>query len=390
MKKKPIIIATAVIAAASLYFMTQNTAESPTFLTEEVKRADIFNTVIASGTVESANKVNVGAQVSGKMTHLYVKLGQDVKKGDVIAQIDSTTQLNILNAKKAALASYQAQLNAKKVVYQTALSQYERQNKLYRQQSTSLDNLNSAKNSLEVAQADMKALQESVKQAEIEVNTAETNLGYTQITSPIDGTVISTPISEGQTLNANQTTPTIVTVANLDKMRIKLEISEGDISKVQAGQEVRFNTLSDNRKFYQGVIDSVDPATTTITDALASVTNTSSSNSTSAVYYYANMLIDNPNRSLRIGMTTENNIHISGVKNVLAVPNMALKAKGKDYVVQVLNEENQPIERQVKIGVKNDVHTEILEGLQEGDNVILSQVAAGEKVGTQTRGPRIF
>lgn len=390
MKKKPIIIATAVIAAASLYFMTQNTSESPTFLTEEVKRTDIFNTVIASGTVESANKVNVGAQVSGKMTHLYVKLGQDVKKGDVIAQIDSTTQLNILNVKKAALASYQAQLNAKKVVYQTALSQYERQNKLYRQQSTSLDNLNSAKNSLEVAQADMKALQESVKQAEIEVNTAETNLGYTQITSPIDGTVISTPISEGQTLNANQTTPTIVTVANLDKMRIKLEISEGDISKVQAGQEVSFNTLSDNRKIYQGVIDSVDPATTTITDASASVSNTTSSNSASAVYYYANMLIDNPNRSLRIGMTTENNIHISGVKNVLAVPNMALKAKGKDYVVQVLNEENQPIERQVKIGVKNDVHTEILEGLQEGDNVILSQVAAGEKVGTQTRGPRIF
>lgn len=353
-----------------------------------MKRTDIFKTVVASGKIESANKVNVGSQVSGKIIRLYVKLGQEVKQGDLIAQIDSTTQMNALNTKKAALASYKAQLNAKNTVFQTALSQYERQSKLYAQKSTSLDSFNSAKNSLEIAKAEVKALEENVKQAEIEVNTAETNLSYTKITSPLDGTVISTPISEGQTVNANQTTPTIVTVANLDKMRIKPEISEGDITKVKVGQTVSFKILSDNRQIYKGIIESVDPATSTITDA-TTTTNSTSVNTNSAVYYYANMLIDNPNRVLRIGMTTENTIHISGVENVLAVPNMALQAKGENYVVQVLKED-QVEERQVKIGVQNDMYSEIISGLQEGDKVILSQIAAGEKVGNSNRPPRLF
>lgn len=389
MKKKSLVILTGLlIAGSSLYFFTPNNAQSPTFLTEEVKRTDIFKTVVASGKIESANKVNVGSQVSGKIIRLYVKLGQEVKQGDLIAQIDSTTQMNALNTKKAALASYKAQLNAKNTVFQTALSQYERQSKLYAQKSTSLDSFNSAKNSLEIAKAEVKALEENVKQAEIEVNTAETNLSYTKITSPLDGTVISTPISEGQTVNANQTTPTIVTVANLDKMRIKPEISEGDITKVKVGQAVSFKILSDNRQIYKGIIESVDPATSTITDA-TTTTNSTSVNTNSAVYYYANMLIDNPNRVLRIGMTTENTIHISGVENVLAVPNMALQAKGENYVVQVLKED-QVEERQVKIGVQNDMYSEIISGLQEGDKVILSQVAAGEKVGNSNRPPRLF
>ncbi|MDO4429870.1 MAG: efflux RND transporter periplasmic adaptor subunit [Lonepinella koalarum] len=392
MKKKPIIILLALlIAGSSTYFFMPNTTQSPTFLTEEVKRTNIFKTVVASGTIESANKVNVGSQVSGKIIRLYVKLGQEVKQGDLIAQIDSTTQMNMLNTKKAALASYKAQLQAKNTIFQTALSQYERQSKLYAQKSTSLDSINSAKNSLEMAKAEVKVLEENVKQAEIEVNTAETNLNYTKITSPIDGTIISTPISEGQTVNANQTTPTIVTVANLDKMRIKPQIAEGDIIQVKAGQEVRFKTLSDNNQFYQGIIESVDPATTTITDASSTTSSLSaSSSSASAVYYYANMLIDNPNRALRIGMTTENTIKIAEAKNVLSVPNMALQRRDEQYVVQVLKEKDEVEQRIVNIGIHNDARTEITSGLQEGEIVILSQVSSGEKVGTPMRTPRLF
>jgi membrane fusion protein, macrolide-specific efflux system len=110
-------------------------------------------------------------------------------------------------------------------------------------------------------------IEANIKQAEIEVNTAETNVGYTKITAPMDGTVISVPVSEGQTVNANQTTPTIVTIADLSKMKIKPEISEGDITKVKAGQEVSFTILSDSQTVYHSVIDSVDPANTTITDS---------------------------------------------------------------------------------------------------------------------------
>lgn len=394
MKKKTLTLTlSAIIIASSAYFFLSDNEKSPTFLTEEVQRSNIEKTVIASGSIDSSNKVDVGAQVSGKITKLHVKLGQQVKKGDMIAEIDSTTQLNSLNTAKAALASHQAQLKAKQTAYNVALSNHKRQSKLYSQQSTSLDNLNSAKNSLDAAKSEMDALQESIKQAEIQVNTAETNVGYTKITSPIDGTVISTPISEGQTVNANQTTPTIVTVANLQKMLIKPEISEGDITKVKAGQEVEFTILSDNKTKYQAVIDSVDPATTTISDARAissSSNSSSSSSSVSAVYYYANMQVDNPNGILRIGMTTESTIKIASVKNVLAVSNMALRHQNGKYFVQILTDKNQAEEREVEIGVQNDFQTEIKSGLTEGEKVIVSQVADGEKVGSSNRIPRMF
>lgn len=392
MKKKTIaiLLLATMVAGGSYFFMSQG-EQTPTFLTENVTRADVEKTVVASGSIQSSNEVDVGAQVSGKITKLYVKLGQSVKKGDMIADIDSTTQINALNKAKAALASYQAQLKAKQTAYNVAQSSYSRLSKLYKLQSTSLDELNSAKNTLDAAKAEIDALQESIKQAEIEVNTAETNVGYTQITSPIDGTVISTPISEGQTVNANQTTPTIVTVANLQKMLIKPEISEGDITKVKAGQEVEFTILSDNQTKYHAVIDSVDPATTTDTDATSTgSSSSSSSSSTSAVYYYANMEVDNPDGVLRIGMTTENTIKIAAAKGVLTVSNMAIQKKGNKYIVHVLNDQNQSEEREVEIGVKNDFQTEIKSGLAEGEKVIVSQVAAGEKVGTTGRGPRMF
>lgn len=392
MKKKTIaiLLLATMVAGGSYFFMSQG-EQTPTFLTENVTRADVEKTVVASGSIQSSNEVDVGAQVSGKITKLYVKLGQSVKKGDMIADIDSTTQINALNKAKAALASYQAQLKAKQTAYNVAQSSYSRLSKLYKLQSTSLDELNSAKNTLDAAKAEIDALQESIKQAEIEVNTAETNVGYTKITSPIDGTVISTPISEGQTVNANQTTPTIVTVANLQKMLIKPEISEGDITKVKAGQEVEFTILSDNQTKYHAVIDSVDPATTTDTDATSTgSSSSSSSSSTSAVYYYANMEVDNPDGVLRIGMTTENTIKIAAAKGVLTVSNMAIQKKGNKYIVHVLNDQSQSEEREVEIGVQNDFQTEIKSGLAEGEKVIVSQVAAGEKVGTTGRGPRMF
>lgn len=350
-------------------------------------------TVVASGSVESVNEVDVGAQVSGKITKLYVKLGQEIKKGEMIADIDSTTQINTLNTKKAALVSYQAQLKAKKTAYDVALSSYNRLSKLYTQKATSLDSLNSAKSTLDNAKAEMEAIEANIKQAEIEVNTAETNVGYTKITAPMDGTVISVPVSEGQTVNANQTTPTIVTIADLSKMKIKPEISEGDITKVKAGQEVSFTILSDSQTVYHSVIDSVDPANTTTSDSSSTSSSTSSSSSsstTSAIYYYANVLIDNPNRTLRIGMTTENNIKIANAKDVLLVSNMAIqKLDGKSFV-NVLNDKNQPEQREVETGVQNDFQTEIKSGLNEGEKVIVSQVANGEKVGSMPRGPRMF
>ena len=392
MKKRFFILLGLLVAGgATYYFFSSNSKQETTYLTESVTRGNVEKTVVASGSVESVNEVDVGAQASGKITKLYVKLGQEIKKGEMIADIDSTTQINTLNTKKAALVSYQAQLKAKKTAYDVALSSYNRLSKLYTQKATSLDSLNTAKSTLDNAKAEMEAIEANIKQAEIEVNTAETNVGYTKITAPMDGTVISVPVSEGQTVNANQTTPTIVTIADLSKMKIKPEISEGDITKVKAGQEVSFTILSDSQTVYHSVIDSVDPANTTTSDSSStSSLSSSSSSTTSAIYYYANVLIDNPDRTLRIGMTTENNIKIANAKDVLLISNMAIQKRDGKSFVNVLNDKNQPEPREVEIGVQNDFKTEIKSGLNEGEKVIVSQVANGEQVGSMPRGPRMF
>ena len=158
---------------------------------------------------------------------------------------------------------------------------------------------------------------------------------------------------------------------------------------MKAGQEVTFSILSDSKTLYHAKIESVDPATTTISNSsTSSTTSSTSSTSNSAVYYYANIIVENPNQILRIGMTTENNIKIANAQNVLSVPNMAIQTQNGKTFVKVLNN-NQPEQREVEIGVQNDYQTEIKSGVAEGEKVIVSQVAAGEAVGNM-RGPRIF
>lgn len=385
-KKHFFLLFIVIVALAAGYFYYGNKNDKTiTYLTETVQRGNLQKTVIATGTIRAYNRVEVGAQVSGKIEKIYVTLGQKVKTGDLIAQIDSSTQQNTLDTATAKLASYQAQLKAKKVAYSVAKSSYDRLSKLYAKKSVSLDEFESAKDTLATAEAAIEEIDASIKQAEIEVNDAKTNLGYTKIVAPIDATIISIPVSEGQTVNANQTTPTIVQVADLSKVLIKPEISEGDITKVTAGMEVKFSTLSDPDKIYQATIDSVDPAMTTLTDN----EYTESVSDTNAVYYYANVVVENPDNNLRIGMTTQNTITIADVKNTLLIPTMTLKKQNNKVFVNVLTTADQVEQREVQIGLNDDMNTQILSGLTEGEKVVSSQVAAGETVGT-VRGPRMF
>lgn len=385
-KKHFFLLFIVIVALAAGYFYYGNKNDKTiTYLTETVQRGNLQKTVIATGTIRAYNRVEVGAQVSGKIEKIYVTLGQKVKTGDLIAQIDSSTQQNTLDTATAKLASYQAQLKAKKVAYSVAKSSYDRLAKLYAKKSVSLDEFESAKDTLATAKAAIEEIDASIKQAEIEVNDAKTNLGYTKIVAPIDATIISIPVSEGQTVNANQTTPTIVQVADLSKVLIKPEISEGDITKVTAGMEVKFSTLSDPDKIYRATIDSVDPAMTTLTDN----EYTESVSDTNAVYYYANVVVENPDNNLRIGMTTQNTITIADVKNTLLIPTMTLKKQNNKVFVNVLTTANQVEQREVQIGLNDDMNTQILSGLTEGEKVVSSQVAAGETVGT-VRGPRMF
>ncbi len=376
------ILAGAGVGAYS-YF---NTGESQQihYITEESKIGDLDKSVLATGSVRANQRTEVGAQVSGKIQKIHVTLGQAVKKGDLIAEIDSETQQNNLNTAQAELSAYKTQLNAKQVALSVAESNYQRLSKLYNQKSASLSDLESAKNELATARANLEDVKSQIQVAEIAVNTAKTNLGYTKITSPIDGIIVSIPVSEGQTVNANQSSPTIVQVADLSKALIKLEIAEGDIAQVKADQAVSFNTLAEPNRRYQGKIKSIDPALTTLTDN----NYTEESGNSTAVYYYANVIVDNPEMSLRIGMTTQGKVVISEKKNVLLVPTTAIKKQGKEKIIQVL-ENGKSVEKIVQTGLADSQYTEIISGVNEGEKVITAQRSANEQVSSNNmRMPR--
>ncbi len=376
------ILAGAGVGAYS-YF---NTGESQQihYITEESKIGDLDKSVLATGSVRANQRTEVGAQVSGKIQKIHVTLGQTVKKGELIAEIDSETQQNNLNTAQAELSAYKTQLNAKQVALTVAESNYQRLSKLYNQKSASLSDLESAKNELATARANLEDVKSQIQVAEIAVNTAKTNLGYTKITSPIDGIIVSIPVSEGQTVNANQSSPTIVQVADLSKALIKLEIAEGDIAQVKADQAVSFNTLAEPNRRYQGKIKSIDPALTTLTDN----NYTEESGNSTAVYYYANVIVDNPEMSLRIGMTTQGKVVISEKKNVLLVPTTAIKKQGKEKIIQVL-ENGKSVEKIVQTGLADSQYTEIISGVNEGEKVITAQRSANEQVSSNNmRMPR--
>lgn len=382
--KKKIIILIVIIGTVFLLFArAAGKKDNIIYLTEDVRKGSIEQTVIATGTVRSNNRVEVGAQVSGKIININVVLGQEVRKGDLIANIDSKTQEDNLEKAKSQLSSYETQLESRKIDLEVSLSKFKRAENLFKVKSISQDDYETAKQEYYSAQSSVKETEELIKQAEIDVKTAETNLSYTTITSPIDGVIISVPVSEGQTVNSAQTAPTIVQVADLKKMLIKPEISEGDITKLKEGQNVEFTILSAPEKIYKAKINSIDPATTTLTDNEYE----ESASSTDAVYYYANVIVDNEDGLLRIGMTATSTIKVAEAHDVLVIPTLALHKKGDRYYVNVLDSKNTSTEKIIEVGISDNFNTEVIKGLQEGEKVIINNIKNGE-VNSSSRPPR--
>ncbi|MDO1510177.1 MULTISPECIES: efflux RND transporter periplasmic adaptor subunit [unclassified Neisseria] len=370
-----------VVFAAWSYFKSD---EKINYLTQSASRMDIRQTVSATGEISAAQLVAVGSQASGQIKKLHVKLGQQVKKGDLIAEIDSTTQLNALNTNKAKLDTYKAQLHSAEIKQRTAEKKYKREKALWAENATSKAEFEDAEDMLAAAKASVAELKSLIRQTQIAINTAEADLGYTLISSPIDGTVVSIPVEEGQTVNANQTTPTIVQVADLSKMLNKMQIAEGDANKVKAGQTLMFTTLSMPDNSRKAVIDTVDPGLTTMSNGSYT---TSTDTTDTAIYYYARALVPNEDGALHIGMTTENTIVINQAEKVLSVPNLAVKTKDGKKTVRILGDKDQVQERAVKTGLSDGTNIQITEGVKEGEKVIISEStaddidAAGRKMG---------
>jgi len=389
-KKKIIAALIIVVMGAVVYKTNQNKTKNIQYLTETAHKGNITNTVLATGSVSAYQKVSVGAQVSGQIDKLNVKLGQSVKKGDLIAEIDSTKQINDLKTAESNLDIYKAQLKSKQIAKTIAQTQLNRQKNLIKLDASSSEDLESAKNAFALATSEVEALQAQIEQAKISVSTAQTNVGYTKITSPLNGIIVSVPVEQGQTVNSNQTTPTIVEIADLSRMIIKPEISEGDITKVKAGMPVDFSIIGDPDNIYHTTLQSVDPGTTTLTDgsSSSSLTSSSSSSSSSAIYYYGNLIVPNEDNKLRISMTTQNKIIVAQAKDVLVIPTITIKRKeGKPYV-DILQSNNKVEKRDITTGLSDDLNTEVLSGINEGDKVISSESDGTISPINMRRGPR--
>lgn len=383
--KKWLLLILILIGAGVLYFQYRTSAGSGiAYLTEPAFIGNLTRTANASGEVQAVQLVSVGAQVSGQITRLHVTVGQNVKKGDLLAEIDSVPQINQLETDKARLQSYQSQLTARRLALNIAQTQHKRTLQLKQGDAASRQNLEDAENALALARAQVDETESLIRQTRIAVNTDEVNLGYTRITSPLDGTVVSVPVDEGQTVNANQTTPTIVQVADLNHMEIKIEISEGDISVVKPGMPVAYSILSEPETVYQTTLTSIDPGLTTLTDgsykttgSSSAASSSSSTSSSAAVYYYGNSVVDNKNGPLRIGMTIRSTITVAEAKDVLLAPSVALTTGTDGKSVRILTPSG--VERKiVTTGLSDGINTQILSGLHAGEQLITAEVTQKE------------
>ncbi|WOQ14599.1 efflux RND transporter periplasmic adaptor subunit [Aeromonas media] len=340
-------------------------------LTATVTRQDVEQTVLASGVLQAIEQVDVGAQVSGQVTYLAVEAGQQVKQGDLLAEIDPLIAQNNLKTAEAELVSRRAQLKIKQAQLKQNELTWRRQQQMFRQEASSRADLESAEAQLAVTRAELQSTQADIDNALIKVERAKTELGYNRIQAPMDGTVVSIVTRQGQTLAASQTVPTLLKLANLDTMTVKAQISEADVTKVRAGMPVYFTLIGDPDRRYHGTLRTVELAPTNINEQNANTTTTSNA----AIYYYALFDVPNPDHQLRVAMTTQVTIVLGERKQVLAIPQTALGKKlgEHEYEVTLLKEDGQKETRRIKTSMKDDIKIEVVSGLNEQDKVILDQ-----------------
>jgi macrolide-specific efflux system membrane fusion protein len=371
-------------AAGGVYwwYMNENRTDPlADVITAKATKGDIEVAVLASGTLRPATMVAVGAQVSGRVTSLNVKLDQKVRRGDPIAQIDSHPQENALRTARASLAAVRAQLEEKQATLDYAEQALRRQAETLARHASSPIAYDEAKTAVRTARAQIAALEAQIVQAQAAVDTAEINLGYTRITAPIDGTVLLIVTQEGQTVNATQSAPTIVVLGQIDRMTVRAEISEADVTKVKPGQPAYFSVLGEPRRRWDATLESVDPAPdllrsdsefTTSNSVLSSSTSSSSS---SAVYYYGRFDVPNADDFLKTYMTAEVHIVLDRASNAVLVPSSALLGPGADgrERVQVVGSDGAITTRSVEAGLDDKVNVEIRSGLEAGETVVASR-----------------
>ena len=328
----------------------------------------------------TSREVNVGAQASGQIKRIYVDLGQKVTKGQLIAEIDSTTQTNTLRNAEAQIALLRAQRRSTEASLKLAQLDLRRKQSLARDDAGSKADLETAEATVATTQASLDAYDAQIRQASISLDTARVNLGYTKMLAPIDGTVIAIILEEGRSVNAVQSAPTVLKLATLDTILVRAQISEADVVRVKPGLPAYFTILGDPLHRYETKLRAIEPVPE-INQTDSKVTTATAT--TTAIYY--NGLFDVPNEDgrLRPLMTAQVNIVLNKVDDALVIPSAALgksDRKTKTYTVNVLEVKDGRklvVPRQVKIGLNNRVQAQVLDGLKEGEDVVVGEGASG-------------
>ena len=350
------VVVIVIVAVAAWAMSGGKKEEDINFKEEKVALKTLQNSVTATGTIEAVTSVTVGTQVSGIVNKLYVDYNSQVKKGQVIAELDKTNLLSELNTAKANLASAQSSLN-----YQAA--NMERYKTLYKKGLVSADEYENALLTYRQAKEQVASSKENVQRA-------QTNLGYATITSPIDGTVISKSVEEGQTVAASFNTPELFTIAkDLTNMQVVANVDEADIGGVKEGNRVTFTVDAYPDDTFEGTVKQVRLEATT----------------TNNVVTYE-VVISAPNADLKLkpGLTANVTIYTQERSGVLAVANKALRftptkeTVGKDMKIVDCKGKNKVwtlngntlTAHPVTIGQSDGINTEITKGLKQGDKIV--------------------
>ncbi|OVZ92618.1 efflux transporter periplasmic adaptor subunit [Yersinia frederiksenii] len=376
-----LIIVLLLIGGATALLLSGSKQDTPQ-LTVTVDRGDIERNVMATGSLKPSLQVNVGAQVNGQLTKLYVKQGDRVTRGQLLAEIDPTLQQNELRKSEAELQSAQAQKQATQALLRQYLLEFRRQQKLAKEGSGVQSALEQAQAQYDSQLAQLHVNEAQIVQSQMALETAKANLGFTRIMAPIDGEVLGIVTKEGQTIVSSQTAPTIMVLANVDTMTVQTRISETDILKVSVGQPLWFYVVADPERRYESRMDAIQEASA---DSLREESAGQGNNQQpSAVYYNGLFSIANHERLLRTSMTAQVFIITAQAKNVLRVPLSALGEQqsaldpkaDKRYRVQVIKGQ-QTAERWVAIGLRDGQYAEVKEGLELGEQVALIGALSG-------------
>ncbi|AGL85904.1 macrolide-specific efflux system membrane fusion protein [Pseudomonas protegens] len=347
------------------------------FTTVQVSRGDIESSVTALGTLQPRRYVDVGAQASGQIRKIHVESGDQVKEGQLLVEIDPSTQQAKLDASRFSIENLQAQLQEQYAQNQLARQKYQRQQNLAAGGATREEDVQTAQAELKATQARIDMYKAQIRQAQASLRSDQAELGYTRIYAPMSGTVVAVDAREGQTLNAQQQTPLILRIAKLSPMTVWAEVSEADIGHVKPGMHAYFTTLSGGNRRWTSTVRQILPIPpkplNESSQGSGSPNSTSKSGSGRVVLYTVLLDVDNADNALMAEMTTQVFFVANQAKNVLTAPIAALHGSTEPdlQMARVVAKNGSIDERKVRVGISDRLRIQILDGLNEGDHLLI-------------------